>query len=154
MSDLLLPKGIRNNNPGNIRFNGEIQWKGLRGADNGNYCIFTLPIFGIRALALNLYNSNQLRLRKSVRDIQTVYAPTSENDLEAYIKFICEHLDVRDTDPLNLAIYDTANIYVRAIISFENGKPPQDWGKNGEWFSEYEIRIGMNATGKWEGLRV
>ena len=47
-----LPRGIRNNNPGNIRHGAN--WQGLnpKGRDiDSAFCVFTAPIYGIRALA-------------------------------------------------------------------------------------------------------
>lgn len=47
-----LPRGIRNNNPGNIRHGAN--WLGLnpngRNIDSA-FCVFESPFFGIRALA-------------------------------------------------------------------------------------------------------
>ena len=52
-----LPRGIRNNNPGNIRHGAN--WLGLnpngRNIDSA-FCVFTAPVYGIRALAKVLVN--------------------------------------------------------------------------------------------------
>ena len=45
-------RGIRNNNPGNIRVSKD-QWEGMTG-DDGAFVIFDSPESGVRALAKNL----------------------------------------------------------------------------------------------------
>lgn len=45
------PRGIRNNNPGNIRRNGD-PWQGLAETQGDKeFFTFTTPVYGIRALA-------------------------------------------------------------------------------------------------------
>ncbi len=55
------PRGIRNNNPGNIR-HGE-NWQGLnpnsRSIDAA-FCVFNTPVAGIRALAKVLINYKKI----------------------------------------------------------------------------------------------
>src|SRR4051812_46965540 len=50
----LLPRGIRNNNPGNIRFlPAASAWRGQIGSD-GSFGIYDTPANGVRAIAKQL----------------------------------------------------------------------------------------------------
>lgn len=51
------PRGIRNNNPGNIDFNSRNNWQGQLGVETGGrFAIFDTPENGIRALGKLLIN--------------------------------------------------------------------------------------------------
>ena len=68
------PRGIRNNNPGNIR-HGQ-NWQGLnpegRNIDPA-FCVFKSPVFGIRALAKVLMNYKKIHGLNTVRQIISRY---------------------------------------------------------------------------------
>ena len=55
-SEKLLPRGIRNNNPGNIKLG--TNWDGLSDEQNDDvFCQFKEPVWGIRALMRILLTS-------------------------------------------------------------------------------------------------
>jgi hypothetical protein len=118
------PRGIRNNNPGNIRYNG-IEWNGLANPpSDGAFCIFVAPRYGIRALATILRNYKRKYGICSVSGIINRFAPSTENDTAAYIRSVCAAVGC-DAD----AKLDTENEavllpLVKAIIRHENGKQP------------------------------
>ena len=89
------PRGIRNNNPGNIR-HGQ-NWQGLN-PDGRNidpaFCVFKSPVFGIRALAKVLMNYKKIHGLNTVRQIISRYAPPNENQTKAYIKTVAEQIGV------------------------------------------------------------
>ena len=112
------PRGIRNNNPGNIRYDGT-QWRGLRG-DDGAYCIFDTPEHGIRAIAkiLRTYQS------KGVNTITKVigrWAPPTENDTAAYIASVAGKTGIAPDAALISADWPAL---IAAIIHHENGQQP------------------------------
>lgn len=49
----LWPRGLRNNNPGNIRA-GDKPWLGQVGVDENGFVIFSDPFYGLRAMAVSL----------------------------------------------------------------------------------------------------
>lgn len=49
--DASKPRGIRNNNPGNIKYSPANKWLGQRGQDSGGFVVFDTPTNGIRAMA-------------------------------------------------------------------------------------------------------
>lgn len=81
-----LPRGIRNNNPGNIEYNRSVQWVGQVGSD-GRFIIFSDPVYGIRAMA-RILASYRARGIVTVEKIIETWAPPHENNTAAYIQFV------------------------------------------------------------------
>lgn len=124
-----LPRGIRNNNPGNIRKGPP--WQGLAApADDGEFCIFTEPAFGIRAIAVTLITYQDKRKARDGSRIDTVqeiierWAPTTENNTSAYVSHMRSLLNVQPGDLINVHDYDTMRALVIGIIVHENGVQP------------------------------
>ena len=83
-----LPRGVRNNNFGNIRINPANNWRGRIPLDqnsDGAFEQFISPEHGTRALMIILRTYIQKRKLNTVRKIIQRFAPASENDTEAYI---------------------------------------------------------------------
>lgn len=115
-------RGIRNNNPGNIR-KGTSQWQGMSPAQTDNAFVqFTSPVYGIRALALLLKNYNSRYGLNTVEELISRYAPPSENITGSYVKAVSNAIGVDPRQPINVA----ANLpgLVAAIIKHENGLQP------------------------------
>lgn len=115
-----MPRGIRNNNPGNVRYTGT-QWQGLSNPpSDGEYCIFTDPRYGIRAMG-RILNSYASRGIDSISEIIFTWAPPSENNTLAYVAHVADLLEWSETLPLPL---DKRPELVAAIIKHENGINP------------------------------
>jgi hypothetical protein len=86
-----MTRGIRNNNPLNIRLSMD-KWQGqVLPSPNGEgtFCQFQTMEYGIRA-AFCLLRTYATKYRlNSVRDIITRWAPPSENDTQRYIRHVC-----------------------------------------------------------------
>ncbi|MAA87919.1 MAG: structural protein [Haliea sp.] len=80
-----LPRGIRNNNPGNIRATGT-QWAGQVGRDP-DFVVFSDPVYGIRAM-VRILRSYRARGIVSMGDIIATWAPPHENDTQGYVAFV------------------------------------------------------------------
>jgi hypothetical protein len=111
-----LPRGIRNNNPGNIKTG--ITWQGAIG-DDGTFVIFQDVTWGIRALATDLGNKIN-KGENTITAIISVYAPPSENQTGAYIAAVSADSGIDANTPLTM---DQATLHslIRAIINHENG---------------------------------
>lgn len=114
-----LSRGLRNNNPGNLRASG-IKWKGAAGIDSANFVVFSSLDYGIRAMLIDLASKYKRGLN-TITKILTVYAPPSENNTPAYIDFVSKMTGIAPNEdikpiPANLAKIALAMIYV------ENGK--------------------------------
>lgn len=121
-----LPRGIRNNNPGNVEHNERNKWLGLADPpSDGRYCRFTHPRYGIRAV-VHLLLAYQTKYRfKTIAAILERYAPRQDkNATDDYIAFVAKKAGKRPNDPISMRDYSTAVAIVTAIIEFENGIQP------------------------------
>jgi len=117
-----LPRGIRNNNPGNIEHNTANPWQGQAGHD-GRFARFQTPEHGLRALSRDL-GTKMARGQTSVQSILTQYAPPSENDTAAYIARVSRSLGVAPTARLNPNDARVRAALMAAIVQHENGQQP------------------------------
>lgn len=115
-----LPRGIRNNNPGNIKKTEDV-WQGSDG-DDGEFVTFIEAEYGIRALTklLNRYYHDHKLV--TIHDIISRYAPESENDTGKYINFVADKMGKREDEVLKFPL--DLMVLVEAIIIFENGYCP------------------------------
>ena len=134
--DTAEPRGIRNNNPGNIRISGRNAWQGAVPGDDTEFVTFATPEHGIRAMGRLLTNYDAQGVN-TVEDIISRWAPRKENDTAAYVKRVAGELGVSPTEPLNVRDAETLTKLTRAIISHENGKNP---------YSDEQIVSGVMAA--------
>lgn len=118
-----LPRGIRNNNPGNIRHGSN--WNGLAEEQpDSAFCTFIKPEYGIRAMGKILLNYQKLYGLDTVSEIINRWAPPVENDTGAYAAHVAEKIGV-DPDE-KISVYSNLQGLVLAIIKHENGQQPYD----------------------------
>lgn len=119
----MVARGIRNNNPGNIR-KGE-KWQGLaENQTDSSFCVFISPEYGIRALAKVLMNYQKKYGLKDVQGIINRYAPPVENDTGSYVYSVCLKLGVRPDTPINVSEPGIMINLLKSIIRHENGEQP------------------------------
>lgn len=116
------PRGIRNNNPGNIEARSNIRWQGQSG-DDGRFARFETPEHGLRALARDLYVKRDRGL-DTVAEIISVWAPPNENNTAAYIAGVSREIGVGPNDPLDFDDPRVVAGLMGAIIFHENGQQP------------------------------
>ena len=95
MSEVKQPRGLRNNNPLNIRRSGD-KWQGLRVLqEDKSFFQFQTMAYGWRAafrlLCHTYYGKYKLR---TIRDIITRWAPPKENNTEAYIRRVTDRIGI------------------------------------------------------------
>ncbi len=95
MSEVKQPRGLRNNNPLNIRRSGD-KWQGLRVLqEDREFFQFSEMKWGWRAafrlLCHTYYGKYKLR---TIRDIITRWAPPKENNTEAYIRRVTDRIGI------------------------------------------------------------
>ncbi len=115
-------RGLRNNNPGNLRDEG-IAWQGLTGHDEGGYCIFDTAHNGLRAMAKDLH-TKWARGLDTIAKIIPVYAPPAENPTQMYINDIASWSGIGASDRLDLSTADGLATIVSAMIRQEDGQVP------------------------------
>lgn len=119
-------RGLRNNNPGNIRHGSP--WEGLSNQQTDEaFAQFVDPLYGIRALNKILKTYYQKYNLATVRDIISRWAPSNENDTESYIQSVALALNVSPDEPLN--VRQVAPELTKAIIYHENGMQPYEDSK-------------------------
>lgn len=130
------PRGVRNNNPGNLEASSSNPWVGQTGSD-GRFAKFETPEHGIRALGRNLI-SYQRQGIDTVSDIINRWAPPSDNNnTDAYIKAVCAQLGVTPDQQLDASNPDTLKALCAAIIQHENGSQP---------YSDQQLATGVSAA--------
>lgn len=116
------PRGIRNNNPGNIDYSPTNDWVGQLPHDpaiEARFCRFDTPINGIRAMSILLQTYQRKHDLGTVRQIVERWAPGNENDTEAYIRSVCRMIGVNDDETINVKDYATARALIVAKIKVE-----------------------------------
>ena len=141
-----LPRGIRNNNPGNIEWGDP--WQGLvpqgRRTDS-RFAQFTSPAWGIRALARTLITYYD---RHGIRTIQQAinrWAPPVENNTDAYVRAVAREVGVDGNQQINFQDYKILRPMVEAIIRHENGAGPLKTANT--WYDAETIEEGLRLAG-------
>ena len=124
-------RGIRNNNPLNIRHSAD-QWQGAceEQTDN-NFVQFQNMAYGYRAVWKTLqsyYNRFETQGKPfTVRNIISRWAPPNENDTEAYIRFVLKTAKLNGEEdllpPSCVASYGGLSRLIVAMTCMECGVP-------------------------------
>ena len=142
-----LPRGIRNNNPGNLKWDIRNRWQGLAadlhdevvmateldGTQTvSRMCIFETPPDGCRAMLVTFITYQDKRLADDGSAIDTVkevierWAPKGKENPNhgAYVESVRRHLGVQPGQHIDLHDTDTAVSLAKAMTRFENGCQP------------------------------
>lgn len=133
-TDPSAPRGIRNNNPGNLRTD---VFQGTKGVDDEGYAQFETPEQGLRAQAKNLITQQEKHGLRTVEAIISKYAPPNENNTIAYINAVSAALDVKPDEQINVKDPETLQKLMNAMIKHENGVQP---------YSPLQIAAGADAA--------
>jgi len=123
------PRGIRNNNPGNIRWGDD--WQGLvpkSQRTDKSFCQFISPEYGIRAMIVILRNYQSKHGLLTITGMIKRWAPPNENNTQAYIDSVAHATGTSADRPIHLN--DSRKLFplLQAIIRHENGIQPYDYG--------------------------
>ena len=117
------PRGIRNNNPGNLRRSRD-NWQGLRREQTDpQFFQFKTMAFGYRALIKTLQTYRRKHGLQSIAELISRWAPNNENHTQAYIRAVCQDLQVPATYEPDVDDRDTMCDLAAAISRVENGQP-------------------------------
>jgi hypothetical protein len=116
-----VPRGVRNNNPGNIEKGAA--WDGLSAdqSSDDRFAVFDSPVFGIRALTRVLLTYRERHGLRTPEQIISRWAPDFENDTDSYVQAVASAAGIGPTDPVT---DDELPAVVAAIIYHENGVNP------------------------------
>ncbi len=134
------PRGIRNNNPGNIRRNND-PWQGLAKEQNDReFFTFQSAVYGIRALARLLITYQDKYGLCTIEGIITRWAPAIENNTASYIQAVARNTGFSALQTLDMHRFEHLKPVVEAIIQHENGQQP---------YSDAEITKALVLASSW-----
>ena len=99
----MLPRGIRNNNPLNIRRSKD-KWKGLRAVQaDAQFCQFETLEYGWRAAFYLLTRTYYHKYRLyTIRSIVSKWAPPMENKTDTYIANVSRLTGIAPDEPIGI----------------------------------------------------
>lgn len=116
-----LPRGLRNNNPLNIRKSKD-KWVGLSAKQTDkSFFQFQSLAFGFRAAFVLIHNYMQKYRLTNITQIICRWAPPNENNTAAYVAKVCEMSGLTSVQPLSFWNRDHMIPLVRAMAYVENG---------------------------------
>jgi hypothetical protein len=122
-----LPAGMRNNNPGNLKFNPDVKWEGLVGpsenTDQGDFqAVFNSPLMGMRATAKLLTNKyKKYGLNTFSKIIQTPNIGWTPGASAAQVENAAKQAGFGPNDVLDLDNPEILAKVMRGIIAQEHG---------------------------------
>jgi len=119
------PRGVRNNNPGNLRKNDTDKWQGLAAEQTDeSFFVFREAVYGIRALARTLISYQDAHDLSTVTDFINRWAPPVENNTNAYVSAVCADAGFSSLQVLNVHCFKDLFGLVKGVIHHENGCVP------------------------------
>ena len=115
------PRGIRNNNPGNLIFTN-IKWNGKLPKEQNKdrrFEMFIAPVYGVRAMIKDLKHDIE-KGKNTVPLLVEEYAPRFENNTDNYINTVCADLRVSKTAKL-LPTKNTLRLLILSMTKVETG---------------------------------
>lgn len=117
-----LPRGLRNNNPGNIRQNNDVfQGEKIPSSDR-QFKQFKTMAYGYRAvfkILTNYYRNYQL---KTIRQMIGRWAPENENNTSAYVSLVSSYSGIPADDPIDIGSKEQMIRIVAGMSKVENGR--------------------------------
>ncbi|MBU9058328.1 structural protein P5 [Parabacteroides merdae] len=116
-----IPRGLRNNNPGNIRINSDLFQGEIRPSKDKSFKQFETMVYGYRAIFKILrsyYNNYHF---DTIRKMITRWAPPKENHTEKYIKTVSEYAGIPADDPIDINNREMMIRIVAGMSKVENG---------------------------------
>lgn len=126
----------RNNNPGNLNFAGQ-SGATLEDGSNARFAKFGSTAEGVSALAKQLQRYGERGL-DTISKIINKYAPSSENDTQAYIDALAKRLGVSGDQKLDLSDSATLTGLIKGIARHEAGS---------DYLSDSDVMTGLSMAG-------
>lgn len=117
----ILPRGIRNNNPLNIRI-GNVWLGEVQEPTDPNFEQFVSMFYGVRAGCVLLRRYIRHYHRTTIPQVIAAWAPASENNTTAYIDRVCQLSGINPEDQLDFSNEEQIVALVDAMIVVECGQ--------------------------------
>ena len=116
-----IPRGIRNNNPLNIRVGNN--WKGeVANPSDHTFEQFTEMKWGVRAAFIVLRNYIVRHKCNTIRKIISRWAPANENNTQAYIATVSQRANLKPDEVINVDNTCQMIALLLAMCFVENGQ--------------------------------
>lgn len=122
MANEKLPRGLRHNNPGNIRINSDLFQGEIRPSKDKSFKQFNTMTYGYRAIFKILSNYYRNYKLDTIRKMIGRWAPENENDTDAYIKAVSDYAGIPADDPININDREQMIRIVAGMSKVENGR--------------------------------
>ena len=121
MRNSSLPRGLRNNNPGNIRKNSDV-FQGEKTSSDKEFKQFKSMAYGYRAIFKILSNYYRNYKLDTIRKMISRWAPENENNTDAYIKAVSDYAGIPADDPINVNDREQMIRIVAGMSKVEKGR--------------------------------
>lgn len=134
-------RGLRNNNPGNIRKN-TIRYDGeIVPSQDDSFKQFADMAYGYRAMFVILYTYQKKYGLTNIEQFVMRYAPPSENNSSHYIKNVSKWSGHNQRAPLNVLTKSDMMPLVAAMSRMENGVEADSVALLQGWQLFYESKV-------------
>lgn len=116
-----LPRGLRNNNPGNIRINNDLFQGEVRPSRDKEFKQFKTMAYGYRAIYRTLLTYYRIYRLETIRQMISRWAPPKENKTDAYIKAVSDYAGIPADDFISFDREQMIRI-VAGMSKVENGR--------------------------------
>lgn len=118
----IIPRGIRNNNPLNIRIGNT--WLGERNnPTDPAFEEFVAMEYGVRAAFIILRRYIKRYHKDTICSIVSTWAPANENNTQRYIDHVSAQMALDPTEPIKYEDKETMCKLVAAMAKVECGQP-------------------------------
>lgn len=116
-----MSRGLRNNNPGNIR-RSRVRYKGeVRPSRDPDFKEFSTMAYGYRAVFVLLDTYRSRYGLTTIRQMLNRYAPPTENFTEGYVRFVADYSGVMPDEIIDTRSEKDMIPIVAAMSKIENG---------------------------------
>ena len=116
-----MSRGLRNNNPGNIR-RSRVCYKGeVRPSRDPDFKEFSTMAYGYRAVFVLLDTYRSRYGLTTIRQMLNRYAPPTENFTEGYVRFVADYSGVMPDEVVDTRSEKDMIPIVAAMSKIENG---------------------------------
>ncbi len=128
-----MSRGLRNNNPGNIR-NSPTKWQGEKTpSTDAAFKQFISMAYGYRAMLKLLQNYSKLNGCRTIRQMINRWAPPCENHTDNYIRSVSQGAGISEDAPVNVNDRNLMCRIAAAMSRVENGVPANMADVNAGW---------------------
>lgn len=116
-----LPRGLRNNNPGNIRRNNDVFQGEVNPSRDKEFKQFKTMAYGYRAVFKILFNYYRIYQLTTIRKMISRWAPENENNTSAYVSLVSSYAGIAPDDLISFDREQMIRI-VAGMSKVENGR--------------------------------